>query len=64
MVADLIYNRRFQDPEVWKRCVGVYMTIWLGPEGSASFAESVRAHFRAIDQVCALALFCKGTFHH
>ncbi|KAG1862560.1 P-loop containing nucleoside triphosphate hydrolase protein [Suillus subalutaceus] len=50
MVADLVYNRRFQDPEVWKRCVGVYMTFWLGPEGSASFAESARAHFRAIDQ--------------
>jgi elongation factor 3 len=57
MVADLVYNRRFQDPEVWKRCVGVYMTFWLGPVGSASFAESARSHFRAIDQVCTLALF-------
>lgn len=50
MVADLVYNRRFQDPDVWKRCVGVYMTFWLGPDGSASFAESARSHFRAIDQ--------------
>ncbi|KAG1734712.1 P-loop containing nucleoside triphosphate hydrolase protein [Suillus paluster] len=51
MVADLVYNRRFQDIEVWKRCVGVYMTFWLGAEGSATFAESARAHFRAVDQV-------------
>lgn len=50
MVADLVYNRRFQDIEVWKRCVGVYMTFWLGAEGSATFTESARAHFRAVDQ--------------
>ncbi|KAG1867369.1 hypothetical protein F4604DRAFT_1777068 [Suillus subluteus] len=46
----LSQSLQFRDPEVWKRCVGVYMTFWLGPEGSASFAESARAHFRAIDQ--------------
>jgi len=54
MVADLVYNRRFRDTEVWKRCVGVYMTSWLGAEGSATFTESARAHFHAVDQVCAL----------
>jgi elongation factor 3 len=56
MVADLVYNRRFRDTEVWKRCVGVYMTSWLGAEGSATFTESARAHFHAVDQVCALLL--------
>ncbi|OAX41061.1 hypothetical protein K503DRAFT_864138 [Rhizopogon vinicolor AM-OR11-026] len=50
MVADLVYNRRFRDTDVWKRCVGVYMTSWLGEEGSTTFTESARAHFYAIDQ--------------
>lgn len=54
MVADLVYNRRFRDTEVWKRCISVYMTSWLGAEGSATFAESARTHFHAIDQVCVL----------
>lgn len=61
MVADLVYNRRFRDTEVWKRCIGVYMTSWLGEEGSATFAESARAHFYAVDQVCSA---CDETSNH
>ncbi|KAH7929882.1 hypothetical protein BV22DRAFT_1001756 [Leucogyrophana mollusca] len=50
MVADLIYNRRFTDQAVWKRCVGVYMSPWLGAVDSSTFAETTRSHFHAVDQ--------------
>lgn len=53
MVADLVHTRQFADGETWNRCVGVYLGPWLpgGAEGGAIFAEAIRAHFSAIDQV-------------
>lgn len=50
LVADLFHNRRFSDRETWNRCVAAYMTGWLDPDTAATFAESVRSHFYAIDQ--------------
>lgn len=51
LIADLIHERRFSDKEIWQRCVGVYLTPWLDAEQSAAFAETVRSHFSAIDEV-------------
>ena len=51
--TELVYNRNFNDPAVWERSVGVYMSIWLEKEKASSFAEAVRSHFYAIDQVAA-----------
>ncbi|KAJ2931219.1 hypothetical protein H1R20_g5797, partial [Candolleomyces eurysporus] len=50
LVAELIHNRNFRDTAIWERCVGVYMSTWLGKDNASSFAESVRSHFHAIDQ--------------
>ena len=54
LVADLVHNRNFRDTTVWERCIGVYMSNWLGKDEASSFAESVRSHFHAIDQVAFL----------
>lgn len=51
LVVDLIANRTFDDSSVWDRCVGVYMSIWLDREPGEAFAESVRLHYRELDQV-------------
>lgn len=53
LVADLVYTRKFDDKSIWSRCVGVYAGPWLGEDGS-KFAETVRTHFLAIDQVFCL----------
>ncbi|OBZ68188.1 mRNA export factor elf1 [Grifola frondosa] len=52
LVADLVYARRFSEPKIWNRCVGVYLGPWLprGAEEGTTFAESVRSHFLAIDE--------------
>ncbi|EGO25400.1 hypothetical protein SERLADRAFT_361098 [Serpula lacrymans var. lacrymans S7.9] len=50
LIVDLVYFRRFQNKEAWQRCIGVYLTPWLGADDSATFAEAVRSHFHAIDQ--------------
>ncbi|TFK54208.1 hypothetical protein OE88DRAFT_1786336 [Heliocybe sulcata] len=51
LVADLVYQRQFNDNAVWKRCLGVYVEPWL-PEGedASSFADRVRSHFLAMDR--------------
>lgn len=51
LVADLVYHRNFHDSNVWERCIGVYMSNWLGKDKASSFAETVRSHFRALDKV-------------
>lgn len=50
IVADLIHNRSFADRNVWNRCIGVYMSLWVEKEQADAFAEAVRSHFHAIDQ--------------
>jgi len=51
LVADIVYARNFTDKSVWDRCIAVYVDPWLGREDSFKFAEAVRSHFQAIDQV-------------
>jgi elongation factor 3 len=51
LVADLVHARRFTDGRSWNRCVGVYLGLWLEAEEATAFAETVRLHFQAIDQV-------------
>lgn len=50
LVAELVYARQLSDPEVWKRCVGVYMGPWLSDGAESGYAESVRKHFLAADR--------------
>ena len=52
LVADLIHARNFGDKDTWKRCIGVYCSLWVGNDPAAEFAEKTRLHFQAIDQVC------------
>lgn len=52
LVADLISQRNFRDKDVWSRCVGAYMTPWLGEEKGREYAETARNHYVAIDEVC------------
>jgi elongation factor 3 len=56
LVADLVHFRKFGSKESWGRCVGVYSALWLDKEEAAKFAETVRLHFQAIDQVLFLYL--------
>ncbi|TFK23663.1 mRNA export factor elf1 [Coprinopsis marcescibilis] len=50
IVADLVYKREFADSDAWKRSIGVYMSLWIEKPQAEAFAESVRAHFHAIDK--------------
>lgn len=52
LVADLTFARNFGDAKIWKRCIAVYASPWLGEEDGSNFAESVRSQFLALDQVC------------
>jgi len=53
LVADLVYEKRYSDKNVWRGCVGVYMAPWLpdGKDGGTAFAELVCKHFYAIERV-------------
>ena len=51
LVADLVFARTFDDAQAWHRCVGQYMSVWLGGEQAATFTDSLRMHYLAIDQV-------------
>ena len=51
LVADLVFTRTFNDTQTWHRCVGQYMSVWLNDEQAATFADSLRMHYLAIDQV-------------
>lgn len=53
MVADLVAARSFNDIEAWRRCVGVYMTLWIDRDAATAFAEAIRVHYYEIDQVSA-----------
>ncbi|KAG6903068.1 hypothetical protein C0995_006255 [Termitomyces sp. Mi166 len=50
MVADLVAARSFNDTEAWRRCVGVYLTIWAHRDAADAFAEAIRLHYHTIDQ--------------
>lgn len=51
LAADLVHARNFNDKAAWNRCIGVYLTIWSNAEVGSNFAEAVRSHYYAIDQV-------------
>ena len=51
LVVDLVHGREFTDRGAWQRSIGVYMSAWVDKSQAEAFAESVRAHFHAIDQV-------------
>lgn len=51
LVADIVHARDFDNTKKWNRCVAVYVGPWLGEEDGLKFAETVRSHFHAIDQV-------------
>ncbi|KAF5380589.1 hypothetical protein D9615_004611 [Tricholomella constricta] len=40
LVADLVSGRKFSDKTIWKRCVGIYLTIWSDPECAEAFSET------------------------
>ncbi|KAJ3505144.1 hypothetical protein NLJ89_g7564 [Agrocybe chaxingu] len=50
LVADLVYSRNFKDPSIWKRCVGVYASLWLDDKQGTAFGEVIRSYYHAIDQ--------------
>ncbi|PFH53784.1 hypothetical protein AMATHDRAFT_54296 [Amanita thiersii Skay4041] len=50
LIIELIYNRDFLDKAVWNHCTGLYLTIWTTAEDSVTFSETVRSHFRSLDQ--------------
>ena len=51
LIADLLYDRKFDDVQTWDRCVGVYIAVWLDEQRGTAFAESIRSHYLAIDRV-------------
>ena len=51
MVADLVYQKRFLEKSQWNRCVGLYMKPWVGDDEATKFAERVRSHLHAVEQV-------------
>jgi elongation factor 3 len=51
LVADLVHARKFDDKATWSRCIGVYLAIWTDANTSTTFAETVRSHYHALDQV-------------
>lgn len=51
MIVDLVYQKRFLEKSQWNRCVGLYMKPWLGEDEAAKFAERVRSHLYAVEQV-------------
>jgi hypothetical protein len=51
LVAELVHKRIFQDADAWKRCLTQYVTPWTEEDTASAFTESVRGHFKAIDQV-------------
>lgn len=56
LVVDLVYHRTFSDKATWHRCIGVYLTPWMGAEPAEAFSETVRSHYLAIDKVrCPLS---------
>lgn len=66
LVADLVHFRRFSDKETWNRCAGVYLVPWLGndKERAATFAEQLREHYHAIDQVRCHLFFSNSLAQH
>lgn len=50
LVADIVYARKFTDAALWKRCVALYMSVWIDEEKSAAFTEAVLNHYNAIDK--------------
>ena len=61
IVADLVYARKFEDQDVWNRCVGVYMELWMGKVEGLAFAQAVRSHYLAVDKVGHLTRFLHMT---
>ena len=53
LLGDLIHKGRFNHPEAWNECAGIYFDPWLRgtDETGASLAEKLRLHFLEIDQV-------------
>ena len=51
MIVDLVYQKRFLEKSQWNRCVGLYMKPWLGEDEATKFAERVRLHLHAVEQV-------------
>ena len=59
LIVDLVYQKRFLEKSQWNRCVGLYMKPWLGEDEAAKFAERVRSHLHAVEQVSPLlSLHC------
>jgi elongation factor 3 len=54
LVVDIVHARNFSDKTIWDRCVAAYAGPWFGREDGLKFAETVRSHFLAIDQVFIL----------
>ncbi|KAG8833664.1 hypothetical protein FRC17_010268 [Serendipita sp. 399] len=54
LVADLVQNRKYDDTESWKRCVGTSLSPWIsiyggsGVKDDTDLAELVRKHFYAL----------------
>ncbi|KAG6866734.1 hypothetical protein C0991_011393 [Blastosporella zonata] len=42
MVADLVAARNFNDNATWKRCVGVYLTVWTDEATATDFGEAAK----------------------
>ena len=51
LVVDLVFTRNFHDAQAWHRCVGQYMSVWLNDAQAVTFADGLRMHYLAIDQV-------------
>lgn len=51
MIVDLVYQKRFHEKSRWNRCVGLYMKPWIGEDEATKFAERVRSHLNAVEQV-------------
>jgi hypothetical protein len=65
LVADLVHVRNFSEKDTWYRCVGVYSNLWLEKEAAAEYAEKIRLHLLAIDQVRQSSpLSCNFTLNH
>lgn len=58
LVADLVHARKFDDKASWIRCVGVYLAIWTDNETGITFSETVRSHYRMIDQASHKSNVC------
>jgi len=59
MIVDLVYQKRFLEESRWNRCIGMYMKPWLGEDEATKFAERVRSHLHAVEQVSSLSFLLR-----